>query len=171
MPIFFEKDKPKSPRRRSPPRRRRSANDAFTSTESPYLAYYMDRFHKVRDEKPDIPVTTLSTIISKEWNTLHNDEKQKYIQAAKDAKNQRKSVYFFQRNSHEIKSSEKKLGVKVDLQDNNIETYDTKEASTEVPAGEEASTEVPVGEEASTEVPAGEEASTEVPAGGVKKKK
>ena len=55
----------------------------------------MDRFHVVREEKPDVPVTGLSTIIAKEWNSLPDEKKQKYFQNAKNAKDQRLSVSFF----------------------------------------------------------------------------
>ena len=119
MTKFFEKEKPKSPRRRSPPRRRRSANDAFTSTESPYLAYYMDRFHVVREEKPDVPVTQLSTIIAKEWNSLSDEKKHKYCQDAKNAKDKRLSVSFFTKESElednsskNVKTQDEKSGEK-----------------------------------------------------------
>ena len=111
MTKFFEKERPRSPRRRSPPRRRRSANDAFTSTESPYLAYYMDRFHVVREEKPDVPVTQLSTIIAKEWNSLPDEKKQKYFQDAKNAKDKRRSVSFFTKESELEDNSSKNVKI------------------------------------------------------------
>ena len=154
MTKFFEKERPKSPRRRSPPRRRRSANDAFTSTESPYLAYYMDRFHGVREEKPDVPVTQLSTIIAKEWNSLSDEKKNKYFQDAKNAKDHRRSVSFFTKepeldnSSKTVKNTDEKSGEKKEKNNKGkVETTDSsgdKSKSdvvmeTSIPSSEEVS--------------------------------
>lgn len=120
---FFEKEKPKSPRRRSPQRRRRSADDTLVSPENPYMAYYMDRFHIVREKKPDSPITEIASIISKEWNKLEESEKRRYVEAAKDARESKKSSSFFSKDKIETKSQEEgvdesKQGLPAAMHDN-----------------------------------------------------
>lgn len=84
----------RSPKRQRPrsPRRRRSASEPV-AIANPYMLYYVDRFPLLKEQCDN--VTSVASVVSREWAELTEAKKAVYMERARATKNAKRALSFF----------------------------------------------------------------------------